>query len=193
MKPHSFVKCLILPCCMALLTGCQQPAHDMEAMQPPPRPAELDELNEWAGTWHGTGDMTMYGPQGEQKMTSSGRETVKWVCDNRVLMSEMEYQMGDMGTMSGYSMMTYDAKEKKFKSYWFDNFGTVGEGEMWKDATTGMWIMKTEGTDPMTGSATRGKGTIKMPDANTMEWTYAEYDGWGLKKKMEFTGTSKKQ
>ncbi len=192
MTPRKTMSYLAAACSLALILGCQQPAGDMMAEGPPPRPAELDQLNDWAGTWNGTGEMIMHTPKGEQKMTTTGKETAKWVCDNRVLMSEMEYDMGDMGKMTGISIATYDKNSKKFRSYWFDSMGTVGHGEMWKDPSTGMWMMKTKGTDPMSGDATSGKGTVKMLDPNTMEWTFTEYDGWGFNKKVEMKGTSRK-
>lgn len=176
---------------VAWLAGCQQPAHDM-SQGPPPRPAELDQLDAWVGTWKGTGEMTMYGPEGEQKMTTTGTESVKWICDNRVLMSEMEYEMGDMGAMKGLWLATWDPQAKKFRTWWFDNMGSVGEGTMWKDADTGEWIMRSKGRDAMTGESRMEKSRSKMTDSGTMEWSFTEYDGWGFSKKMSGTGTSKK-
>lgn len=176
------------------LVGCQQPAANPQEMSgPPPRPAELDELNAWVGTWNNSSEMTMYTPEGEQKMTASGTETGRWTCDNRVLMSEMQFDMGQMGKMSGISIMTWDANAKKFRSHWYDSWGTVSEGEMWKDAKTGEWVMKSKGRNPMTGEATCGTGTIKLIDGNKMEWNFTEYDGWGFKKTMSMKGTSTKQ
>lgn len=194
MAPLNYFKFLGLLSSLALTIGCNQPAGNMQDMSgPPPRPAELDELNPWVGTWNNSSEMTMYGPEGEQKMTSTGKETARWACDNRIIVSEMEFDMGEMGKMSGLSVMTWDKKAGKYRSFWFDSWGTIGEGEMWKDAKTGEWMMKSRGSDPMTGEATAGKGSIKLIDANNMEWSFVESDSWGFKKKMEMKGTSKRQ
>lgn len=188
---------LVLTACLAVvaLPGCGDPAAcDMQAQQGmSERPAELDRLNGWVGHWTGTGDMVMYTPEGEKKMTTTGTEHVTWACDRRFLQSTFSYGMGDMGTMNGVSMMTWDPHEKEYDSWYFDSFGGVGEGEMKYDEARGLWVMESEGKDPMTGRPIKGAGTVKMaPDGMSNEWTYTEKDVASGRKVMEIKGTSRK-
>lgn len=177
------------------LVGCQQPAGNMQDLSgPPPRPAELEKLDAWVGNWTGTGELTMYTPEGEQKMTTTGTEKASWVCDNRFLMSTYEWSMGEEGKYTGYSFMTYDPDEKEYQSWSFSNFGSAGHGEMKWDEAAGLWRMEGREKKP-DGSVSIGEGTVKMSaDGSTNEWTYTEWENaWKFKKTMEVTGTSKKQ
>lgn len=179
---------------LALTAGCQQPAHDMQA-GPPPRPAELDRLESWAGTWTGTGECTIHTPEGPQKCNVTGTEYATWTCDKRFLMSNCEYDMGgEIGKMTGISMVTWDAKGGKYRSWWFDSMGTCAEGTMSFDEKNNCWTMKSKGHNPMTGEPTCGEGSFKVSaDGRSMEWTMTEWDSWKLKKSMEMKGTSTKQ
>lgn len=190
-----------LPACLAAiafafaLPGCGEPAAcDMQAQQGmPERPAELDRLSAWVGHWTGTGDMVIYTPEGEQKMTTTGTEHVTWACDRRFLQSTFSYGMGEMGEMTGVSMMTWCPDEKEYVSWYFDSFGGVGEAEMTYDAARGLWVMESEGKNPMTGRAVQGSGTVKMAKDNmSNEWNYVEKDVGTGKKIMEITGKSRK-
>lgn len=196
MNPRNSIR-LFSICCIAAIAavGCEQPAHNMQMPDgPPPRHAELDKLNFMVGSWTATGDMTMYMPDGKtQQQTTTGTETVSWACDNRFLRSEFSYGMGEMGTMTGISMMNWCPEEKEYHSWYFDSFGMVGEGEMEYDQTRGLWVMENEGKNPMTGRPQRGEGTMKgSADGMSMEWTYTEWDKGSGKKVMDIKGTSRK-
>lgn len=195
MNPRSSIGLLSLCCAALFAAGCEQPAHNMQMPEgPPPRHAELDKLNFMVGSWTATGNMTMYMPDGKtQQQTTTGSETVSWACDNRFLKSEFNYGMGEMGSMTGVSMMTWCPKEKEYVSWYFDSFGTVGEGEMKYDQAMGHWVMESEGNNPMTGRPQEGKGTMKVSSDNmNIEWTYTEWDKGSGKKVMEIKGSSKK-
>jgi len=173
------------------LIGCQQPGGMAQGdeMAPPPRAAELDELETWVGSWTTDGEMIMYTPDGEQKGPAKGSGTTRWVCDKRAILSEMEFDMGEDGTMKGIELMTWDPKGKVYRSWWVDSYGSSAEGTMWKDKKTGEWISRGKGVNP-DGASTSAKGTMKKIDDKTMEWTFTEYDAWGFNKTMRITGTS---
>ena len=180
---------------VGFLAGCQQPAQDTQASKgPPPRPAELDRLSSWAGNWTVNFEMTVYAPQGPKKSSHAGKEVATWSCDNHYLMTTSEYDLGEMGTMKGVSMMTWDAGHKRYRNWWFDNMGELGKG--WTDycEKSHEWCLTTTGHNMATDEHTIGHGTMKMTDDNTIEWTWCECEKTllGCKKTMEMKGTSKR-
>src|SRR5262245_15946328 len=91
----SLVTCM--SCCWLGLIGCSEKKNmqmDMSAMQPPARPAELDMLNSWVGTWTSTGEMK----SGDKVMNSTGTSTISWELDNRVLVERATGTIPEMGT-----------------------------------------------------------------------------------------------
>jgi hypothetical protein len=188
-------RCLASILSVGVIAGCQQPAGNMEAKGPPPRPAELNQLNPWVGTWNGTGEITVHTSKGPQTMKTTGTEHWAWTCDNRYLMGNFEWSMVDKPDQKhmGMVMTAWDPKEKEFHSWEFMGDGTVNHGEMEYDAKAGYWKIEGKGTDPMTGQACRSGGTAKMVGDNTFEWNFTMWDSLKLKKLMEGKGTNTKQ
>ena len=91
----------------------------------------------------------------------------------------------------GVGVWTYDAKAKKFRVHWFDDWGGVARGTATHDSKTGTWKMRYKSKSAMGNSV--GEGTFAMTDDDTMEWTWSEWDGLKMFKYMEMTGTSKRQ
>ncbi len=180
-----------------LFVGCAQPKGDMEGKGgPPPRPAELDQLNAFAGTWTGTADITMHTAKGPQTSKFSGTEHVDWAVNQRFMVSNFSWTMGDDNAQKheGVSYMTWDPKEKEFHSWEFMGDGTVNRGEFEYDEKGGVWKMEGKGTDPMSGQPSRSEGTIKFVDGGkSMEWQFTMWDSMKLSKKMEGKGVSHKQ
>ena len=178
---------------LAAVVGCQQgPPKGMsmdEMMKPPPRPAELDRLGSLVGSWEGSGECKMAGQ--DKSITNKGSNTVTWDCDKRVLVERWEGEMGEGNKMHGIGVWTWDSEDKKYKIYWFDNFGGTGEGEATYNDATRTWTMNSESEGPM--GKTVGKGTIKMVDNNTMDYTWEEWNGWKTQKMMEMKGTSRRK
>ena len=173
----------------AMLIGCQQPQSDLaEVMKPPPRPAELDQLDMFIGTWEGTGEVKAAGS--DEVVTSEGVETYSWDADKWVLVSRFEYTMGDEDDMRGLAIWTWDAKAKKYRIWSFDNGGYCESASAKYDQDTKTWHIKGKSGNTVTGEKFVGKGSYKMVDADTQEWNYTVWDGWKLRKLMEFKGTS---
>ena len=179
--------------CAAVAAGCQQPQHNMDpsAMKMPPRAAELDRLEQWVGTWQGTGEMK--GPDGKT-MHMASTSTIGWECDRNVLVEKMEGSCEEMKDMKMVGMVVYrwDANEKEYETTFFDNMGMAADGDMTYNESTKTWKMKGEGYNPMHGQKTHWVGEVKMPDSSTMEWTWATYDAWKMKKLEEGKGTAKR-
>ena len=86
------------------LAGCQQPKMDLaEMMKPPPRPAELDQLNMFVGTWEGTFEMTM--PGVDKPLTGIGTDTYAWDAEKWVLTGHTDGMMGKH-KMAGTALWT---------------------------------------------------------------------------------------
>ena len=178
-------------CCAAVaVAGCAQPQPmDMSKMKAPERPKELDQLDPWVGNWAVTGEATMNG----QKMTSTGTSTISWDCDKWVLVEHMTAKMGEMNE-SGMVVYTWCTKDKKFTTFYCNNMGEASTGEMTycEDNKCKCWCMKGKGPNPMTGETMIFEGCLKMPDNNTMDFSWSMWDGWHLKKTGEGKGTAKR-
>lgn len=186
-RPHALA---VVPtiCALVVLSGCM-PKMTIEQMKAemPKRPAELDRLNAFVGTWdfEGTATMAML----DEPLKSSGWATTEWDGDNWYLVSRGVYSLEGLGEMKAIETWTYDAHSKKYRSTWTDSMGAVGTGQSWYDEKNGTWHMRA--TSHGAYGKTTMKGSVKLIDDNTMEWTWTEY--MGLMKTMEMTGTSKRR
>ena len=174
------------------LTGCQKPDMDLaEMMKLPPRGPELAHLDAFVGAWHGIGKAKMEGS--DELITTSGVEDVRWEADGRILVDTYEYTMADVeDKYRGISVMLWDPKAEKIRSWSFSNYGEVGEGTMTYDEATRTWTMKGKGYDLASGHRTCGHGTVTFEDDNTQRWEWTEYARWLFFKFkiMEFEGKS---
>ncbi len=172
------------------LGGCQKPNFE-EMMKQPPRPAELDQLNAFVGTWEGNWEMTMMGS--DQPKTSKGTDQFAWDADKWVLTERMEGTM-DNNKMVGTGLWTWNPQRKLFQYYSADNYGMIMTGTGRYDAATKTWHMKGQSQDTRHGQRSVGEGTLKLVDPNTMEWHWTEWDSClHLMKFMEMKGTSHKK
>lgn len=174
---------------LAMLTvGCapKMTQAEMKAMMPE-RPAELNALNAFVGTWEysGTADMDMLS---DGPMTMSGEMNTRWGGDGWYLVSEATMRMGDLEPMKGLETWTYDSHSKVYRSSWVDTMGAVGYGEATHDPDDNTWDYKATGHTPFGKSSM--KGHMRFIDADTIEIQWAEY--MGLMKTMEMKGTSRR-
>lgn len=187
------IRSLMVMTLVAVLCGCEEKKMDMaDAMAPPPRPAELDRLNAWVGTWHSEGKMTMFNG-GEHTMQAEGVNHTQWACDGRVIFEEMEYSMGEGERMTAIGIWTWDDKAKKYRSWWFDSHGGQGTGESEYDEENGEWEMTSRSRNPLTGHQTYGEGEVRFLSDDTMEWDFTEWDSLKITKIMEMKGSSRRQ
>lgn len=177
-------------CCTMIAAGCadQNKKMDMSAMKPPPRPAELDKLDAWVGTWNSTAEMCM----GGKTMKMSGKSTVAWDCDKHVLVERATQDMEGMGTSCSVILYGWDADKCDYKVAYFSSMGEGNMGHMKWDEKKGAFTMRAKGKNPMTHQTTTFEMEIRMPDSNTMNFCFAEWDGLHLKKMGEGKGTAKR-
>ncbi len=175
-----------------MLVGCQPSEEEMATMfKQPPRPAELDRLEAWVGTWKADVEVKM--PGTDETHTGQGQNTTEWAADKWMLVEHWEHDMGETDKMKGASLMWWDPHSEKYRMAWTDNYGGHATGTMTYNEKTGVWKGKAKSKDGKTGSTTIGKWTSEFTNPSTIEWTWEEYDGLGLFKILEVSGTSKRQ
>lgn len=182
---------LVVLCAVVMGSGCmpKMTMDEMKHMKPERPTAALAHLNHFAGHWVGEGEMTMAGLDEVIKSTSSmdGR----WEGDGWYLVINGTFKMGELGEMKATETWTYDTHDKLYRSTWVDSMGSVGTGKSTYDESTRTWKMTAVSHGPF--GKTTMKGTAKMIDDNTMEWTWAEYAMGGLMKTMEMKGTNRRR
>ena len=185
--------------CLAFLAfalgGCggpQKDMGDMQSMEPPPRPKQLDRLEAFVGRWEGTMEMKMAGSP--ESMKATGVNKVGWACDGRYLMENMEGQMGD-DKFVGIGMWGWDAKNNRYHIWWFESSGDASEGWATYNEADKSWHHEGSGHSAMVGKLTYFTGSTRFPDANTMEWSWKIWDNswkWG-EPIMEMSGTQRRK
>ena len=104
MKRAHLMSFVLMAGCSALLVGCQPSEEEMATMfNQPPRPAELDRLEAFVGTWKADVEVTM--PGSDDVHTSSGQNTTRWAADKWMLTENWEHAMGKNDTMKGANLM----------------------------------------------------------------------------------------
>ncbi len=175
-----------------LLVGCQPSEEEMATMmKQPPRSAELERLEDFVGTWKTDVEFTM--ADGDEAKTSSGQNTIQWAAGKSMLVENWEHDMGDGNMMKGVMLTSWDRFAGKYRMMGTDNYGGRFEGTLAYDEEEKIWKGKSKGRDGMTGERVVEIWTAKFTDPSTNEWTWAQYDGLGLFKRMEATGTSRRQ
>ena len=185
-------------CLLALAGGCA-PKGPMEPPKKPPTPPELAELGRLVGTWAGTAEMISPSPEEMKKMMPEGAETPpssfegrskgEWILGGMYLREEGWHSMTGDQRMEYVSHTTWDAKAKRYRMWFFDDWGGHGWGWMTYDPASKMFHGKTTGIDAR-GQKSSGEGTWSFADDDTVEWSWTERGPMG---KMTLKGTSKRQ
>ena len=173
-----------------VLTGCMKKL-DIQTMKEmkPERPAELDLLNMMVGDWTNTAEIRIRGL--DEVLRGTGKSHTAWEADGWCLVERSEFDMGELGKMSGIGIWTWDPKIKKYRNWWFDSRGESSAGTATYDEETRTWRMKSRGRSPH--GRTTGRGTVTRVDDDTMEWNWTEWDGLKLIKFAEYSGTSRRK
>ncbi|MBL8878971.1 MAG: DUF1579 family protein [Phycisphaerales bacterium] len=179
---------------LAAFAGCKAPEFTVDAMREhfPPRATELDMLNPLIGTWDMEGQMK---PNDDKttplKMKAS--MTFQWDCDKRLLVGRMEGKVENELQMHALEVWSWDPASKSFLMTWQDGSGHIGKGHAKWDSAKREFKMSAKGKDLNSGADYVGKGVMKLVDDRTMEMTWSDYDGLGLFKMFDHTGTAKKR
>ena len=192
MKRAPLLSFVLLAGCSAFLVGCQPSEEEMATMlKQPPRPAELEQLEAFIGNWSGDAEVKVAGMDEVQK--STGSHSTEWAVDKWVLVENWEHEMGEGNMMKGVMLTSWDRFAKKYRVVMTDNYGGRSEGTMVYDEEEKIWKAKAKGRDGVSGDRVVETWTAKFTDPSTTEWTYVQYDGFGLFKHIEITGTSRRQ
>lgn len=176
------------------LLGCQPPEIDFEAMaaKQRARPSELNQLDFLVGKWSSTTQATM--PGSEEVMRGSCDSETSWGVNKRYLVTKFDADLGgDMGGMAGLEIWTWDPSINRYRTWWFDDWGVTGEGTAWYEPKGAVWRIEASMYNTVEGQKTTAKGTMRVVDRDTIEWTWAEYDALGLIKYYEMNGTQTRQ
>lgn len=175
-------------CSASLLAGCAEQKMDMSAMKPPARPAQLDKLEGFAGNWTSSAEMCM----GGKNMKMTGSSTIAWDCDKRVLVERATNEMEGMGKSSEMVIYSWDSDKCEYMVAYFSSMGEGNVGYMKWDEKKGAFMMRGKGKNPMTHQTTIFEMEMRMPDNNTMTFSWSEWDGLHMKKMGEGKGTAKR-
>jgi len=181
---------------LTTLAGCMQPQMPMgDFKQPDPAP-EMAKLAKFLGTWEGTAHfndetadmMKSMAPEGEEMPNDfAGGGTYTWTLDGHFLKGTGWHEMGPDQKAQYVELWTWDAKEGKYKTWFYSDWGEYGTG-------TATWCednclcVKSTGSDP-SGATMKGEGCMRFTDDKTLDWNWSEKRGPA---KMGFYGTSKK-
>lgn len=155
-------------------TGCGAPARDMAPARPGPRAPETDALGMYVGEWEGAGEARFPGDPTVYKAASIDRYA--WACDRTFLVNDLEVSRGENRGMVGRGGWTWDANARKYRNWWFDSDGSTATGTATFDAPTRTWHVFMDSHNTLTGRKTYGSGVSRFIDANTIEWTWNEWD-----------------
>lgn len=145
------------------------PQMDVKMYGTARRPAELDRLSPFVGTWSSIA---------EQRDLASGRttrveqtSTVRWVAGDRFLMTETT-RMRDAASESAVSITTWDPALQLYRQWTFDQSGTVVAGEDWSfNSEDSSWRLTRQAGDERIESILRME-----PDGSRMS---VKYTVWG--------------
>lgn len=181
----------VLTGAILLAAGCMPRDLDpstLRSMIPPPAP-QLRELNRLEGDWKTSGSIRFLAAR--EAIETTGENTAAWACDGRYLVDRSTYTLGPIGTMSGVSIWTWDDREKRYRIWWFDGLGESAQGTARFDAGSRTWQIRTRGSNGR--CSVRSHGTIRHVNKDHLEWTWRQWDGWGIFRISEMRGTSVRQ
>jgi hypothetical protein len=167
------------------------PAYDVERItqELSQKPRELEQLNQLVGKWHTSGTVEFIGLA--EPIQTTGTSEAAWECDGRMLVERSRFDMGPLGAMSGMSLWNWDPHDRCYRMWWFDSFGERTSGKARYDERKRTWSISTRGRGSLCRVVTRG--TIRVVDDHELEWTWDQWDSWGILRFARMRGTSLRQ
>ena len=190
MRRRTIAQAVITLCTATLGAGCmpKMSFEDIKQMQPP-RAVELDRLEMLLGDWITEGEVSM--AVMDEVMRTTGTNHAVWSLDRRMVVDHADLDMGPLGKMTGMSIWSWDPSIKKYRMWWFDSFGETSEAIVTYNESTQTWHMKGKGQKY--GYKTSGRGTLRRIDDDTLEWTWKEYDAFGIIQLADMKGISRRK
>lgn len=181
MLRHRTIVCLAG---FALLGGCTRPSSTTMTLPTKPSPApELAKLERFMGKWTGSADLVFPSredlkkrlPAGssEPQTTFANGETAAWSLGGMHLRRDGWFEMPGGQKQHYVEYVTWDAREKKFRTSMVSDWGDFSDGWMTLSADGLSAEMKTSGYDAA-GNLTTGHATMRFVDDDTIEWTWSE-------------------
>lgn len=187
-------------CVVVVVGGCAQPKWSEDFPQQPTPGPEILKLSRLVGTWSGTAEMVTPSPEemkagmpegSEEEMPSSfaGGGTFEWDLGGMFLTGTSWHEMGPNERVNYIEFWTWDAKAKKYRTWYFSDWGEFGVGTAEFEPDGDTLTMKSTSTGPE-GKTRRGKGTMRFEGDGAYKWCWSEKGPDG---KMEFKGTSTRE
>lgn len=186
-------------CTLGLVGGCAQPQWPMEPPQKPGPAPEMAKLGRMVGSWSGTAEIVSPSPEAMKEMMPEGSDEMPssfaggwktgWALGGMFLYGHGWHEMGEEQKVNYFEYWTWDPKAKKYRTWFFSDWGESGRGWATFDPDGDTIRMKAHWHDAQ-GASKRGEGTMTFVDNDTIDWTWSERGPMG---KMEFKGTSKRK
>lgn len=114
-----------------LLTGCvsQQLGHTLRVAQTSERPAELDRLQVFIGTWQGEAEERVI--ETDQVTRYEGRSTMTWEAGGRVMLERSDITRNGQPE-SHIALTTWDPNMGRYRLWGFDSTGLVVDAASWE-------------------------------------------------------------
>ncbi len=129
--------------------------------------------------------------EAKEPIKTTGQNAATWECDGRFLVDRSTYDLGPLGPMTGLNIWTWDDSDRCFRIWWFDGLGESAQGTARFDASSQTWRIRTRGSNGRCSVLSRG--TIRHVDNDHLEWTWRQWDGWGIFRISEMHGSSVRQ
>ncbi len=178
---------------LGLFAGCM-PAIDAQTLKEmkPPRPAEMKHLAALMGRWETSAETKI--PCLNLVLPVKGVTENSLEADGWYMVERGKYDMGEIGDVHEFGVWTWDPARRRFRTWRYDSFGGTRMGTARFDEETKTWKVRSKRKSAWGSS--RDRGTIKVVDDNTLEWSWHEWAAWDvfhLFKMAEFNGTSKRK
>ncbi len=169
----------------AAACGCGQPeASTVYTPSRKPAPAaELAQLDRFVGRWTGSAEMVYPDkrqwmsqlPPGsaEPKTTFANGETAAWSLGGMHLRRDGWFEMPDGQKQHFVEYVTWDAKERKFRTSMISDWGDWSTGWMTVSEDGRRADLTTSGYDAA-GNLKTGIASMNFVDEDTLEWTWSE-------------------
>jgi len=177
-------------CGSVFLVGCQEPTMEMMEMKKPSPAPELAKLERMVGNWDGTWEMLSPKPEeGAEPMSGTSTGKFSWTMGGMFLMGAGVVDIGEGKMMNYVEYWTWDPQAKKYRSWFFSDWGESGESTFSLSADGNSMKGTFAGMDGE-GHKKSGGGELTWVDNNTMEGTWHETGPMG-NIKMKWTSKRK--
>ncbi len=181
---------ILLTAVASFLVGGCMPNVDFSQIQKPLAPAEMVNYKDFIGSW--TWEAERLSAEGEPLETWTGSAQWDWALGGTYLHGTMT-STGPDKSFSSEGFWGWHPGRNTYVWWLLNDWGFPQEGTARYDATNKLWTMTYTGVG-LDGTNSYGRYTMRVADANTLEWTMSEWADWSqMIKKIEMRGSYKRR